>query len=60
VRAAHKIQIQEWIDDTGKTAISCASGVRGLPPRASELQFIDQERIWAGQKRTSLRSMMNR
>lgn len=25
--------------------------VRGLPPRASELQFIDQERVWQAQKR---------
>jgi len=45
-------QIQEWIDDYGEDSDFVRVRVRGLPPRASELQFIDQERVWAAQKRT--------
>lgn len=47
----NKVQIQEWIDDYGEDSDFVRVRVRGLPPRASELQFIDQDRVWAAQKR---------
>lgn len=47
----NKVQIQEWIDDYGEDSDFVRVRVRGLPPRASELQFIDQERVWVAQKR---------
>lgn len=47
----NKAQIKEWIDDYGEDSDFVRVRVRGLPPRASELQFIDQDRIWEAQKR---------
>jgi hypothetical protein len=47
----NKTQIQEWIDDYGEDSDFVRVRVRGLPPRASELQFIDQERVWQAQRR---------
>ena len=48
----NKAQIEEWIHDYGEDSDFVRVRVRGLPPRASELQFIDQERVWQAQKRT--------
>jgi hypothetical protein len=50
-RFTNKALIQEWIDTYGEDSDFVRVRVRGLPPRASELQFIDQERVWQAQKR---------
>ena len=50
-RFTNKTLIQEWIDTYGEDSDFVRVRVRGLPPRASELQFIDQERVWQAQKR---------
>lgn len=42
---------QEWIDEHGEDSDFCRVRVRGLPPRASDTQFIDQDRVWAAQQR---------
>jgi len=47
----NKAQLEEWIKDYGEDSDFVRVRVRGLPPRASELQFIDQERVWQAQKR---------
>ncbi len=49
----NKEQIQEWIDDYGEDSDFVRVRVLGLPPRASELQFIDIERIQLAQRRTA-------
>lgn len=50
-RFTNKDQIKEWIETYGEDSDFVRVRVRGLPPRASELQFIDQERVWQAQKR---------
>ena len=50
-RFTNKVQIAEWISDYGEDSDFVRVRVRGLPPRASELQFIDQERVWQAQRR---------
>ena len=47
----NKAQLQEWIDEYGEDSDFVRVRVRGLAPRASELQFIDQDRVWKAQKR---------
>jgi hypothetical protein len=47
----NKEQIAEWIQDYGEDSDFVRVRVLGLPPRASELQFIDLERIQEAQKR---------
>ena len=47
----NKALIEEWIKDYGEDSDFVRVRVRGLPPRASELQFIDQDRVSAAQKR---------
>ena len=47
----NKAQLQEWIDEYGEDSDFVRVRVRGLAPRASELQFIDQERVWQAQRR---------
>jgi hypothetical protein len=47
----NKQQIAEWIQDYGEDSDFVRVRVRGLPPRASELQYIDQDRVWGAQKR---------
>ena len=47
----NKAQIEEWIGDYGEDSDFVRVRVRGLAPRASELQFIDQDRVWNAQKR---------
>ena len=47
----NKAQIQEWIDDYGEDSDFVRVRVRGMAPRASELQFIDSDRVWAAQQR---------
>lgn len=47
--ANHRL-IEEWIQDYGEDSDFVRVRVRGLPPQASELQFIDNLRVWAAQK----------
>jgi hypothetical protein len=47
----NKAQLKEWVDTYGEDSDFVRVRVRGLAPRASELQFIDQERVWQAQKR---------
>lgn len=48
---SNKALIQEWADDYGEESDFFRVRVRGLPPSASELQFIDGDRIAAAQSR---------
>ena len=50
-RFPNPAQIAEWIADYGEDSDFVRVRVRGLPPRASSLQFIDQDRVWAAQRR---------
>jgi hypothetical protein len=50
-RFTNKTQIDEWVQDYGEDSDFVRVRVRGLPPRASDAQFIDQERILDAQKR---------
>lgn len=47
----NKQQIQEWQDDYGEDSDFFRVRVRGLYPKADELQFIDSGRIWGAQQR---------
>ena len=47
----NKVLIEEWLKEHGEDSDFFRVRVRGLPPSASELQFIDQQRIWDAQKR---------
>jgi hypothetical protein len=49
-KMANKVLIAEWIDLWGEDSDFVRVRVRGLPPRASEAQFIDMERIGKAQK----------
>lgn len=51
VKRTNKKQIQEWIDDYGEDSDFVRVRVLGKPPRASELQYIDQDRVTDAQKR---------
>lgn len=43
--------IQEWLEQHGEDGDFFRVHVRGLPPRASDLQFIGQELVYAAQQR---------
>ena len=47
----NKQQIQEWEDDYGEDSDFFRVRVRGLPPRASDLQFIGTDLVYAAQQR---------
>ena len=47
----NKETIQEWIEDWGEDSDFVRVRVRGLPPRASEIQFIDLDRVYGAQQR---------
>lgn len=47
----NKALFKEWIDAHGEDSDFVRVRVRGLAPRASELQWIDQERVWNAQNR---------
>jgi hypothetical protein len=49
---SNKTQIAEWIADYGIDSDFIRVRVLGLPPKASELQYIDFDRIEAARKRT--------
>lgn len=50
-RFTNKDQIKEWIEIYGEDSDFVRVRVKGLPPLASELQFIDQGRVYEAQKR---------
>lgn len=50
-RFTNKQQIAEWLQDYGEDSDFFRVRVRGLAPRASDAQYIDQERVIAAQKR---------
>ena len=50
----NKAQIAEWVQDYGEDSDFVRVRVRGLPPKASDLQFIDSDRVLAAQKREPL------
>jgi hypothetical protein len=50
-RFTNKAQIAEWGKDYGEESDFFRVRVKGLPPSASDLQFIDQERVTAAQTR---------
>ena len=50
----NKVLIGEWVETYGEDSDFVRVRVRGLPPAADELQFIDRERILAAQKRPAL------
>lgn len=48
---ANHALIQQWLEDYDEDSDFFRVRVRGLPPQASELQFIDNLRVWAAQKK---------
>ncbi len=50
-RLPNKQQIAEWIEDYGEDSDFVRVRVLGLPPTASELQYIDSQRVLDAQKR---------
>ena len=52
-KLTNKALIQEWLDDYGEDSDFFRVRVRGLPPRASDLQFIDSQRVYDAQRRTA-------
>lgn len=50
-KLTNKDLIKEWIETYGEDSDFVRVRVLGLPPRASELQFIDQGRVYEAQKR---------
>ena len=50
-RFTNKDQIKEWIELYGEDSDFVRVRVRGIAPRASDAQFIDQERVLLAQKR---------
>lgn len=47
----NKAQIEEWVKDYGEDSDFVRVRVRGLPPAASDLQFIDSTRVYEAQRR---------
>lgn len=50
-RFTNPVQIEEWIHDYGEDSDFVRVRVKGLPPSASDAQFIDSTRVYAAQKR---------
>jgi hypothetical protein len=50
-KMSNKTLIAEWITDWGEDSDFVRVRVKGIPPRAGDLQLIDSERIWAAQRR---------
>ena len=50
-RFTNKTQIAEWLQDYGEDSDFFRVRVRGLPPAASDLQFIDSQRVREAQQR---------
>lgn len=52
VERTNKTQIAEWLNDYGESSDFCRVRVRGIPPNASELQYIDLGRVNGAQARS--------
>jgi hypothetical protein len=50
----NKQQIQEWLEDYGEDSDFFRVRVRGVPPRASDLQFIGTDRVEAAKRNPAL------
>lgn len=50
-RFTNKTQIAEWVADYGEDSDFVRVRVRGLPPSASDIQFIDSGRVYESQRR---------
>lgn len=50
-RFTNKPLLDQWIQDYGEESDHCKVRIFGLPPSASELQFIDKARVDAARKR---------
>lgn len=50
-RFSNKSLIAEWLEKYGEDSDWFRVRVRGLPPRASDAQFIDSERVYGAQRR---------
>lgn len=50
-RFTNKQQIEEWIQDYGEDSDFVRVRVKGIAPRAGDLQFIDQDRVDKAKKR---------
>jgi hypothetical protein len=50
-RFTNKALLEEWVRDYGEDSDFVRVRVRGIAPRAGELQYIDQERVWQAQQR---------
>lgn len=50
----NKAQIAEWVKDYGEDSDFVRVRVRGLPPRASDLQFIGQDLVFAAREREAM------
>lgn len=53
-RFTNKALLEQWIADYGIDSDFCKVRILGLPPSASELQFIDKARIEAAKQRDNL------
>ena len=53
-RFTNKEQIEEWIQDYGEDSDFVRVRVKGIAPRAGDLQFIDQDRVDGAKKREAL------
>ena len=53
-RFTNKQEIAEWIEDYGEDSDFVRVRVKGIAPRAGDLQFIDQDRVDAAKKREAL------
>lgn len=53
-KLTNKAQIEEWAKDFGEDSDFFRVRVRGLPPRASDLQYIATDLVAAAQKREAL------
>jgi hypothetical protein len=53
-RFANKTLIAEWESDYGEDSDFFRVRVRGLPPSASDLQFIDSGRVYGAQRRVEM------
>lgn len=52
-KLTNKAQIAEWIQDYGEDSDFVRVRVRGLPPAASDLQYIDSARVFGAQQRAA-------
>ncbi len=53
-RFTNKAQIAEWLQDYGEDSDFVRVRVRGLPPAASDLQYIDSATVLAAQQRPAM------